>query len=443
MKTILPAADSVLKLLGKPTRSDACRLMHSVVFADVPEGVLLFHLLTGELLLLSHEEYEHLYELPALYGHWFLVPETTGDYKLTEQVRTVLSLLQKGPEHITGYTIFTTTECNARCFYCYEKNIRKERMSTETALETAAFIARNHGCDPVRLSWFGGEPLYHAKVIDLITEALREKEIPFHSSMISNAYLLDAETVGKAKELWNLSRVQITLDGTRDVYNRTKDYIYRDDNNPFETVLTNIGHCLDSGIRVTVRMNMTMSNADDLLDLSRLLADRFGENSCLTAYSAVLFQLAQGDRGQAEELYARQRELDSLLEEKHLHHIGPIPRGLKLHRCMADSDRSVTVLPDGRLGCCEHDTADVIIGSVREGFTDVGKKALYRERLAPIDACRDCFYAPLCIRLEKCEPDAHCTEGFRKMLLSVVKAQMKNAFYQRTVCDEEPEAENC
>lgn len=40
--------------------------------------------------------------------------------KYADHVRFIRRTMQKEPEHTTTYTIFTTTDCNARCFYCYE-----------------------------------------------------------------------------------------------------------------------------------------------------------------------------------------------------------------------------------------------------------------------------------------------------------------------------------
>lgn len=442
MKTIIPAQEHILQVLGKPAKGDTYRLMYSVVRKDVPEGVLLFHMMTGELLLLTCGEYEHRYELPALYEKWFLVPEKTDDCKLIDQARAVLRMMRKKTGHITGYTVFTTTECNARCFYCYEKGIRQHRMSTETALETVEFIARNCGGEPVRLRWFGGEPLYNAAVIDIITNALRERNITFRSNMISNGYLLNTETVKKAKEQWKLTNVQITLDGTRDVYNRTKAYIYEDGGDPFETVLSNIGSCLENGIRVNVRMNMTEANAQDLKELVRQLSKRFGENPYLSVYSAVLFQIAHGDSNHAAVVNVRQRELEERIIECHLNNKGPLPKGIRLNSCMADNENSVTVLPDGRLGCCEHDVDTTILGNIREGITDKAAAETYRELTPREEACAHCFYYPVCVKLKKCEAQP-CTAHFREILLINTGEKIKNAFFSKAVCDEEADTGNC
>ena len=98
--------------------------------------------------------------------------------------------------------------------------------------------------------------------------------------MISNGYLMNEETVKKAKDFWNLSNIQITLDGTEKIYNKVKNYIYKDNSNPFKTVIDNIHHLLNNNILVSVRMNCDKHNEEDLKELVKYLSEEFkGENN--------------------------------------------------------------------------------------------------------------------------------------------------------------------
>ena len=94
-------------------------------------------------------------------------------------------------------------------------------MSQEVALKVAKYIAQS---DSIALNWFGGEPLYNIKAIGTITNYLIVHNKEFHSEMTTNGYLFNETVVKKAKELWNLTGVQITLDGTEKIYNKTKNY---------------------------------------------------------------------------------------------------------------------------------------------------------------------------------------------------------------------------
>ena len=429
MKTLIPASKIVKSLLGKAESADTYRLMTCVISEETEEGVLLYHTLRRELLLLSPEEYEHLFELPELYEKWFIVPEETEDRKLADQVRFVLRTLEPREDYINSYTIFTTTECNARCFYCYEKNDRRLTMSEATARQLVDFIEKHRGGKTVRLGWFGGEPLYNLPVIDFITGELTKRNIPFSSTMISNGYLLDGETARRAREQWKLQSVQITLDGTESVYNRTKAYIYKD-GNPFERVLANIAGCLENGIRVTVRMNVSAANGDDLAELAELLHARFGENGYLSAYSHLLFQIEHNTDEETAQANEKKQRLDGLLTRYKMRRgFGFAPQP-KLYSCAADSDHSVTVLPDGKLGACEHYLDSYYIGSIWTDTVDEEARQVFREYVS-LPECDVCPLYPECRILTKCEPSANCDSLHRESTLRELKNSMKGYCHLR------------
>lgn len=121
MQTILPPSGNTIKILGKARSAEhGLRWMTYVLAQPVEGGVLVFHTLTRALLLLTPEEYAAPDNLPELRDGWFRVPQEMDDMKYADQVRFIRRTMWKEPEHTTTYTIFTTTDCNARCFYCYE-----------------------------------------------------------------------------------------------------------------------------------------------------------------------------------------------------------------------------------------------------------------------------------------------------------------------------------
>ena len=59
-----------------------------------------------------------------------------------------------------NFRIWPTSSCNARCYYCFEKGIKYENMSEETAEHVVRFIASHiEEGDTFVVEWFGGEPL--------------------------------------------------------------------------------------------------------------------------------------------------------------------------------------------------------------------------------------------------------------------------------------------
>ena len=175
----------------KVEKGETYRPMYYVVEQSVDEGLLLYHTMTKALLLLTPEETK-VYKttpaaLPQLIEQWFLVPESHDDRLLSRQIRNVARMLEKKTDAIISYTIMTTTDCNARCFYCYELGRPRVPMSKETAVQTADYIINHCKGEKVSLHWFGGEPLYNKPVISIICRRLKEAGVDYHSTMISNS----------------------------------------------------------------------------------------------------------------------------------------------------------------------------------------------------------------------------------------------------------------
>ena len=298
----------VEQIVGRQKRTDGkpYRLMTYVVQQPVDDGVLLYNTLTCSLVLLTPDEAADITMQQELIDRWFLVPQEHDDQKLCCQIHQMAALLKPAAKAITGYTILTTTGCNARCFYCFEKGMKSVSMTAETASKVVRYIMAHRGDEEVKISWFGGEPLVNAKVIDQICTELREQGVPFRSTMISNGYLFDADKVQRAKDLWQLQQVQITLDGTEQTYNRVKDYVYRGVN-AFERVLQNIGLLTAAGIRVNIRLNVDQHNIGEMAVLVELLHQRFGTNEHLTVYSMQLY--GEHSPEDSAELFAQRMQL--------------------------------------------------------------------------------------------------------------------------------------
>ena len=418
---------------------ESYRLMHFVVQLPVDEGLLLYNVMTRAVLLLTPEEALRMKDnpasLPELVAKWFAVPQDHDDRKLAREVRAVGKMLEKRTKGFKSFTILPTTDCNARCFYCYEKGRNHIPMKEETARKVVEFILENNPDKKVSLRWFGGEPLYNKGVISLICSGLRNAGIEYLSAMVSNGYLFDDETVSEAIELWNLRKVQITLDGTEEVYNRSKAFIYQE-GSPYLRVLGNIHRLLDAGVKVNVRLNIDRHNADDLLVLADVLTDKFGGQKHFCVYSHPLFE-AGSDKGavshtdsQRLELFHARMRLQEKLREGKVAPEGNLPDKLKLNRCMADSDSHVLILPDGHLGKCEHYTDSHWFGHLDSTDRDETILDDFKRLREEIDACADCPLYPDCFRLASCEEAVHCYPEEREEKLLITRRDLSD-FYQK------------
>ena len=366
----------------------------------------------------------------------FLVPESRDEMRFAEQMNSILRLVggnEKSEEQNT-FTIFTTTACNARCPYCFEAGYRSVSMTRETADAVVDFMIASAGGKEIRIGWFGGEPLVNAPIIDHICAALRERGSAYRSRIITNGYLWTPELIRRAAEDWKLVRAQITLDGTEEVYNATKNYI-SPVGSPYRRVLDNIEGLLDAGVAVNVRLNLSLENAENLLTLSEELRARFGSRKLFHVYTYLLFEYLLASEGRPlSEVSApleAYRKLSLRLEEQgHGVSIGSLDKWAA--HCLADSDGNFVIAPDGRLVKCEHYFDREIVGDVTHGVTDWAMLQSWKERTPKEEQCESCPIYPACIRLKKCpdEPQS-CSALCREIRLLDAHNAMRSAWRRK------------
>ena len=404
MQVIIPTPLQYEQIVGRQKRVDGerYRLMTYVVQQPVTDGLLLYNTLTCSMVLLQPDEAADLTAQRELIDRWFLVPEDHDDRKLCRQVRQMVALLKPAAKTISTYIILPTTGCNARCFYCFEQGAKPVTMTTETASRVVRYIVAHRGNEEVTLRWFGGEPLVNAKVIDQICTELREQGVPFRSEMTTNGYLMDADMVQRARDLWQLQHVVITIDGTEQTYNQVKSYVYRGVN-AFERVLKNIGLLTAAGIRVLIRLNVDMYNIGEMGELVELLHQRFGTNANLYVCSFVLYGGERSPEDNAT-LFAQRMQLEQQIAQCGYRLRRRLQNDIKVNCCWADDDgESVLIVPDGHLGKCEHCIDREFFGHIDSEERDEAIIRKFKERRAEIEACATCFYYPQCIRLVMCE----------------------------------------
>ena len=379
------------------------------------DGMLLCNAMTGALVLLTNTEYDMICSRKPLTEDWAItlaslgyLPNASADEcALVDQKRMQVCSSDSIDNAITFYTILPTSQCNARCFYCYENGIQQKNMSQKTAEDTAAFIAHSCKGQEVHLGWFGGEPTIAHPIITQICQDLRERNVVFRSGMISNGLLLNYPLIQTAVKQWNLKHIQITLDGTQEVYNATKNYIGALEN-PFGIVISNIELLLNAQIRVSVRINLGIHNYEDVSALIHQLSLRFPRGKGLKVYVHEIDNYYDDDT--YSELIGKTRELNETLVQLNLQDLPELP-ALRVHSCMADNDRSVLINPDGQLGKCEHFVFEKLHGSIYSDSTDVSIINQWKEPVR-FEQCGMCPFYASCLRLKWCNGGSFfCRDG--------------------------------
>ena len=327
----------------------------------------------------------------------YIVETTYNEAEQYQQTVFILKTMAGTKEDIESYIIFPTTGCNARCVYCYEEGYAVKNMTAETAARLVDYICETRHNDTVALRWFGGEPLVRADIISMICTGLRERGVPYKSSMITNASLMTRKLAREAKELWNLKKVQVSLDGVRADYTVRKNY-YAPEKHNYDVVMQAVHYLSDEGIKVNLRVNVDTDNIRRIPDFLREIKAEFGDMENISLYLSELFQVQHSDR--CLEVYKEiirmtelQNELGIPVSKKSEHKAVRI----RTNYCMADSGgRSVVITPDGIFNNCEHLPEGHSWGNIRDGVTD---KAKYDELTAmpALDGqCAKCPFLPEC-----------------------------------------------
>lgn len=328
------------------------------------------------------------------------IDEKKSYYKLIEYI-------QKQDNVNYNYTIAVTTDCNARCSYCYEKGAKILKMDISCAKSVLKFIKSHYNNKKIYITWFGGEPLLNIEVISYICKKLKMDNIKFSSSVITNGYLFNDSKVEIAKFDWNLDFVQITIDGLFEEYNRIKLYKTTVENS-FEIVASNIKRLIDKEINVAIRINVDKNNMKNVIKTFEFFNNKFPFCKFLHLYPAPIrgikkeFQLDDDDMILLLEKIINVCSFYDLLDYRE--RLKKLP---KLTACMKDDNKSFVIDADGSLCRCEQ-----LIGKSKNGNCTI--KNLLRIPDCEFifeKKCSECVFMPKCLGgcyEEMANGDLHC-----------------------------------
>lgn len=432
---IKKASEIVLAISGEQMYNPNCKykISNFVISIKQEDCILLHSCMTGEFVVVSDIESSTEY----LVRHWFLVKENLDEFQMVSHIKKLMRSLSKHQKK--GYKtieIITTTNCNARCYYCYEKGFQHMSMSIETAHKAAEFIINHRLNDNIHIKWYGGEPLMNTKVIDLISEKLIDNGIIITSSMISNGYLFTEHSIKRAKNNWKLSNVRITIDGNESVYNKIKNYKGYSEN-AFKNVINNIDHLTNAQIPVTIRLNIEKSNIDDAQSLIDTLCVKYQGNKYI---DFMLRPLNNTDCNNTIESPGKEREhlLNQIVKLKiNLFNKGFDVNcgklsGMTLCTCIADSGKYIVIKPNGELAYCSTDFDRKSFGSIYTDTDDIPYPQLSKYIYEKEKICEDCPLYPICSPSKLCPSCLKpiCNNTQKQYNISDVMLTMKKLYKQ-------------
>ena len=174
--------------------------------------------------------------------------------------------------------ISTSYACNLACTYCYQEDVMSGlTMSAETADATAGFLAarlREAKSSSLEVSFIGGEPLLHPRLIEQIAaqlgESCREAGARFSFQIITNGTLMTRAVIERLVAV-GLTGVQVTVDGDECSHGLTR--VDKRGRNTFHQTWDNVLACIDL-VPISLQGNYTDENLHGFVPLlARLVKD--------------------------------------------------------------------------------------------------------------------------------------------------------------------------
>lgn len=295
-----------------------------------------------------------------------------------------------------AFNLTTTTKCNARCPYCYEKGVRMVDFPRDKINKLLDFMEsklEGQNNRSVVINWFGGETLANTIFISEIIEGLKARNIDFSSSIITNGSLISKSMVKKQFLDWKVKDIQITVDGLKETYERTKNY-FHSYNFTFESLMDVIGLFADTEIVVHLRLNVCRSNCQEILKLAEYLQSKFAGLKNITYYPAFITGIHDDLTPKEKITFVKQllTVIKNPLKMNMPSRICSVPQN---HPCMVNDPNSYTIDVNGKIYACEHRVGrpEHAIGSLESFDENANKK---RAVFKIPDYCHNCVYLPKC-----------------------------------------------
>jgi len=304
-------------------------------------------------------------------------------------------------------TIVTSLGCNFDCPYCFEAKVpsildeETERLLLEVLDEQLPALTRFY------VTWYGGEPLLGQDRLDRLSEAFLERTtaagVAYDATIVTNGYLLTAETAARLREL-GVRSAQITLDGPPETHNRMRPLV--SGRPTFDVILDNIERAADL-LPIAVRVNLDTANAGEAEHLLDLLAAR-GLGGRITVAPGRIVAVDDG-AGAPSETYAPacftvpefariERTFLAQARERGLASVDlPQPVGSP---CTAVRANELVVGARGELYKCWDSVGNAreVVGHLRS-WRDPNDRVLKWLRYDPFtdEDCRSCIALPTCM----------------------------------------------
>ena len=391
----------------------------------------------NDFILMSTDFNEALYELG------FLVDEDINELFYINLMRHEFSYSYPSSKHV-DIEILPTQACNAKCFYCFQKDYRSITMDDEIVEQVIEYISNSVTEEnDIRYIWFGGEPLLVPHIIDKIIKGVNSKvcnQVEYHSSIATNGILIYEETIEKFVNGWNVDDVVITIDGYKEEHNKRKA-LQDKEIDAYFVAMNNIKKLVEMGIHVTCRINLDKDN-ESQLDL--ILAE-FKEYVHYENFSVQVTTLRDKVTigGVDKSKYICPSEYREFYQKamNSLKKVGLLKRPLSLlpikynANCIACSLNKIVINSNGKLFKCVQDSMgnENAVGDCKSGIRVNDNFSMWYRDVDDLgNECNNCTLLPCChggCKLYRIKPSEDTTKCLRtKYYLNIILDEIINVY---------------
>lgn len=333
-----------------------------------------------------------------------LVAEDRDEYE--EVKNRAYKLLNTDTPDSLVMVIAPTLACNYKCVYCFENGRESYcSMDDKTISQVKEFVSDKvrelKSLKQLRITWFGGEPLLAFPVIknlsDFFISLCADERIEYRANIITNGRYLTEDKV-KVFSKMNIKRVQISFDGTEDIYCQKKMATPED----YKITVANIIDASKYLDNIILRVNISDNNFGDAY---KLVDELLGERGLTGKIKISPACTIEGDSIERQTRYRKyikeERRLRDYIETEYgsgSYHVRiPCSRGAV---CTLASKNNFVIGPRGELYKCEHHVGrkELEVGHIEE--VDKDKLEDYKlvcSSVADDSKCKTCSVYPVCM----------------------------------------------
>lgn len=357
--------------------------------------------------------------LLAKRGHITTHPPEKELTRFKEFAAALHSKLEKNARH-GSIMLLLSYGCNLACKYCYQQKHRPHKSQAvmseglvrgifEKHLSTIFPAVAHRNFD---VSFYGGEPFLPANA-GIIRKVLSyTKEYGMTASAISNATELDKmqDVFGPGPGFVN--RVQISLDGNRDLHDKSRVPV--SGQGTFDRILGNISMLVERKTKVSLRINLSRRTLGSVPQLiQELKSKNILDNNYVGIYASPLHdniaEVDATDFMDLSELSAQVFRLGIDLEHpvslraNEMSYLFNLEKGLGLTHtcfCMQTMQRTLVIDPFGDMYACFEEAGypEFRVGRISSAGVEFFPlhQAYKRRHVANMDECSRCSVALSC-----------------------------------------------